>query len=252
MNEQCSNCKFFRVNTKNRGWCRRHPPKAIYHASQGATITTLPDVINDDWCGEYQSNLDSPWEIERAGLINHINDLQCELYQLKHPMVDIEASIVNLGVGTIEDATSLPPEQGVQGAIDVSWDSGPPNLKELIEQTTKRIMEDVGIPVPKSFIDLYMNLSEAHKEFFQKTFPQEYQTIMKGIWTPPSFIPKGWIAMDRSGDWYWYSIKPVCGISGIWSFEEATSLALIENMTSKTPWGAPPITDWKESLIEIK
>ena len=61
-------------------------------------------------------------------------------------------------------------------------------------------------------------------------------------------LKKGWVAMDKSGDWYWYDRKPVIlgrkseGWRGENNFRTLMKLFNI----------APFDGDWKDSLIKVE
>lgn len=63
MKENCTNCVFSRKNEKalNTYLCHRYPPLADMILVQGptgpqpaGTVSYLPGVSENDWCGEYQ------------------------------------------------------------------------------------------------------------------------------------------------------------------------------------------------------
>lgn len=70
--------------------------------------------------------------------------------------------------------------------------------------------------------------------------------IIRPIYQPPSFLKPGWIAMDKNGDWYWYSVEPTQG-NVAWNrcYSDYTSM-------TRFNWTPPPCTDWTQSLTEIK
>ena len=47
MSEACRNCRFYKINDRNYGICRRHPPS-------NNEPDWWPHSSNDSWCGEYK------------------------------------------------------------------------------------------------------------------------------------------------------------------------------------------------------
>ena len=71
--------------------------------------------------------------------------------------------------------------------------------------------------------------------------------IIRQQWQPPEFLPDGWIAMDKGGGWYWYKCKPSLDDEA-WIWDDIPDLMHVGRFL----WERPPVTDWKESLREIK
>jgi hypothetical protein len=60
------------------------------------------------------------------------------------------------------------------------------------------------------------------------------------------FMKDGWVAMDKSGEWWWYSEKPfICGEQ--WHTEGNESTGLIDNYV----FDIAPADDWTKSLIKV-
>ena len=56
-------------------------------------------------------------------------------------------------------------------------------------------------------------------------------------------LPKGWVAMDKNGDWYWYNEKPE-----LFSDDWHGSCALKHECLY--PFNIKPAEDWRNSLVE--
>lgn len=58
------------------------------------------------------------------------------------------------------------------------------------------------------------------------------------------YMRKGWVAMDKDGDYWWYDKKPTLGIkNGIWVYKsEARNLKAFD---------IKPVKDWTKSLIKV-
>ena len=59
------------------------------------------------------------------------------------------------------------------------------------------------------------------------------------------FMKDGWVAMDKSGEWYWYDATPelltekwICGQRG--------------NVLEMLPFNIVPAEDWTKSLIKVE
>jgi len=52
MEEECKNCKYSTVKNKLY-YCRRYPPQSIAFPD-GTVSRTFPQVIPDEWCGEWK------------------------------------------------------------------------------------------------------------------------------------------------------------------------------------------------------
>jgi len=57
------------------------------------------------------------------------------------------------------------------------------------------------------------------------------------------FMKKGWVAMDKDGEWYWFKAKPR-KYSNNW-----TGVCLFSNLDA---FDIAPADDWTKSLIRIK
>jgi hypothetical protein len=81
---------------------------------------------------------------------------------------------------------------------------------------------------------------QAHYDFFscQKC------VIVRRVepWKQPDFLKPGWIAMDESGEWYWYTKEPFCSPDGNQWFS-GNSVILM----SEVNWTPPQCSDWKQS-----
>lgn len=69
--------------------------------------------------------------------------------------------------------------------------------------------------------------------------------IIRKQWQPPDFLPDGWIAMDGDLRYWWHKEKPVKRQTH-WSSGGGCACL------SELIWDRPPVTDWQESLREIK
>ena len=57
-------------------------------------------------------------------------------------------------------------------------------------------------------------------------------------------LRKGWVAMDKNGDWCWYMRKPTASFAlKIWDGMQPTKLSFLFNI-------APFAGHWKDSLME--
>lgn len=56
------------------------------------------------------------------------------------------------------------------------------------------------------------------------------------------FLKKGWVAMDKDGDWYWYDKKPYALNWFVWRYT-STYIPL-------SSFNIKPVENWKESLQE--
>lgn len=57
-------------------------------------------------------------------------------------------------------------------------------------------------------------------------------------------LRKGWVAMDKNGDWCWYMRKPTPSFAlNLWGGMQPTKLSFLFNI-------APFDGDWKDSLME--
>ena len=60
------------------------------------------------------------------------------------------------------------------------------------------------------------------------------------------FMKDGWVAMDETGDWWWYSEKPFIGIKQ-WHTEATSYTGMIDNDV----FSIAPAEDWTKSLIKV-
>ena len=51
-----------------------------------------------------------------------------------------------------------------------------------------------------------------------------------------------WMAQDKSGVWYWYSLKPFVRPAGWWASP---------NGVSEIAYKSTPATDWKKTLYKV-
>jgi len=49
MTKQCKTCKY-----KDKIFCKRYPPKVISINHPMHTTQVYPEIIDNDWCGEYK------------------------------------------------------------------------------------------------------------------------------------------------------------------------------------------------------
>lgn len=60
------------------------------------------------------------------------------------------------------------------------------------------------------------------------------------------FMKKGWVAMDKNGEWWWYSEKPSpYGIQ--WHVQDGKTGSVDNDV-----FDIAPADDWTESLIKVK
>jgi hypothetical protein len=61
--ECCENCKFWLANIEGGfyGSCRRHPPTrlALVTSCESEEFSRFPDVVKDQWCGEWRVSDDT-------------------------------------------------------------------------------------------------------------------------------------------------------------------------------------------------
>jgi hypothetical protein len=65
-------------------------------------------------------------------------------------------------------------------------------------------------------------------------------------WKEPDFLKPGWIAMDRSRDWWWFESEPY-RVGYVWQSTEGKQMELCG-----INWAHPPCHDWKETKRRIK
>lgn len=58
------------------------------------------------------------------------------------------------------------------------------------------------------------------------------------------FLSPGWVAMNYSGDWYWFADKPKI-IDGIWRSD------YISQHLNYRAFDIEPVKDWKKSLRKV-
>lgn len=61
------------------------------------------------------------------------------------------------------------------------------------------------------------------------------------------FMKPGWVAMDNSGQWWWYSEKPFIIGGEQWHTEVNSSTGMIDNDV----FDIAPADDWTKSLIKV-
>ena len=59
------------------------------------------------------------------------------------------------------------------------------------------------------------------------------------------FMKDGWVAMDKNGEWWWYSEKP--SLSGFQWLVQDGKTGLVNNDV----FDIAPADDWTESLIKV-
>lgn len=66
------------------------------------------------------------------------------------------------------------------------------------------------------------------------------------------FIKDGWIAMDKSGEWWWYPKKPfIYNNENEWFFDDKTEHAKSAVKLSNLFGNFAPADDWTKSLIKV-
>lgn len=65
------------------------------------------------------------------------------------------------------------------------------------------------------------------------------------------FMKKGWVAMDKSGEWWWYRKKPhkVLSYRNEWEENERSKW---QDVGGLNLFDIAPADDWTKSLIQVK
>lgn len=70
----CKDCYFQERSTKQQSiekiFCKRYPPKVIF--TEYGARNYFPEMDPYDWCGEYQSDFDRRFDIDRNMLISTV------------------------------------------------------------------------------------------------------------------------------------------------------------------------------------
>lgn len=62
------------------------------------------------------------------------------------------------------------------------------------------------------------------------------------------FMKKGWVAMDKDGEWFWFEQKPSKSICDgyVWVRRNPCDFEIISNI-----FDIAPADDWEKSLIKV-
>ena len=132
------------------------------------------------------------------------------------------------------------------------------NLKRYEDERERRKREaPLGVPlevpmdcaISRAFLLCFQSKESADKfdnEYFTN-FIKALQDIAKGepidIRALVPLLKKGWVAMDKDGEWFWYECKPFKEMI-FWDSNEGR----FENMFF--PVNLKPADNWEESLME--
>jgi hypothetical protein len=87
------------------------------------------------------------------------------------------------------------------------------------------------------------------KNTFKNIFNKNEKTIFEIIPT----LYTGWVAMDKTGTWYWYKDMPfkygICWVP-IYTSKDLLDVSPFINLSDKVK--IKPYYNWEQSLIEIK
>lgn len=61
-------------------------------------------------------------------------------------------------------------------------------------------------------------------------------------------LKKGWVAMDSSGEWWWFEFEPHKTIKDQWLMNALGLLGSLSNMFNIEPFDG----SWKDSLIKVE
>ena len=62
------------------------------------------------------------------------------------------------------------------------------------------------------------------------------------------FMKEGWVAMDKSGEWWWYPLEPYIK-SGEWWFRGGGEY--LEAILISSVFDIVPADDWTKSLLKV-
>ena len=62
-------------------------------------------------------------------------------------------------------------------------------------------------------------------------------------------LPNGWVAMDKDGDWYWFSEKPILN-PNYWEIGRGFHISTNNCCGKIKPFNIKPAENWEESLQE--
>ena len=131
-------------------------------------------------------------------------------------------------------------------------------LKRYEEELERRKQEfPLGVPlkgmtyempyeaVSRSFIKWFSCEASADKfEEYFVNFVEALQDIAEGkpidIKVLLPLLPKGWVAMEKFGKWYWFKCKPVIDVTDEWGYGGKMLYA----------FNIKPSEDWRNSLME--
>lgn len=132
-------------------------------------------------------------------------------------------------------------------------------LKRYEEELERRKQEaPLGVPlsgtlnemplevVSRSFLEWFSSEASADKfaDYFYN-FVEALQDIAEGepidIKVLSPLLKKGYVAMDKCGNWYWYEVKPKCR-SDVWTSEKPDFYLYAFNIK--------PAENWENSLME--
>lgn len=87
---------------------------------------------------------------------------------------------------------------------------------------------------------------QAYKDMlieWKNSLENAYESLPIGVKVLLPLLRKGWIAMDKSGNWYWYEKKPAIKDSR-WETVES-------NYHILSAFNLEPAEDWQNSLMEV-
>lgn len=129
-------------------------------------------------------------------------------------------------------------------------------LKRYEEELERREQEvSLGVPLENLMYGRcwgkysFCFASDESKRVFEERFNEYLKVLQKLAKGEPidiqfllPLLKKGWVAMDKSGNWYWYSEKPKQDLD-----EWIRSSGFVERLS---PFNMKSAEDWKNSLME--
>ena len=160
----------------------------------------------------------------------------------------------------IEDYTADELAKKIQ-AIKAEREKTANALKRYEEELGRRKQEvplgvPLGVPLEDEMFSLFIGdyqfgfaSEESMNVFYEriKLYAEVLQKLAKGEHIDIRFLvplmKKGWVAMDKDEEWFWYECKPFKGIS-FWDSKEG----MFEDMFF--PINIKPADNWEDSLME--
>lgn len=65
------------------------------------------------------------------------------------------------------------------------------------------------------------------------------------------FMKEGWVAMDKSNQWFWYNEKPVIKNESVQWSPQKKHINIEVDLLSEA-FDIAPADDWEKSLIQVK